>query len=338
MSFRDREKERLVPLKAKLFSKKACAPGVYKGKTYDFCLHQEYSIENLHESIGKQACTYFSDRRIGWHDGISLHDLDAPSNHLCCSQSAAVNTWFPFEQAPNKLKDVLNQFGYKVKQILPLCDDYPAVEGVDPHVGFEWIGLHNYLGELKLGKVAKCWERTRGANFTSADFIFRFLRDDGKKQIVLGEWKYTEEYTEGKSIRIAKSGQDRLEIYGPHLRLKDSPIRKDIKYDDLFYDPFDQLMRLQLLAKAVERNHEMGADVVSVMHVMPRANTDLANQITSPKLSPFGKTIHDVWTALLVNKNSFRGVYFEDLLAIVTRHAPTSAWAEWMNLRYGGMK
>lgn len=338
MTFRDREKARLIPLKAELFSKKACAAGIYRGKTYDFCLHHSCSQENLHDSICKAACNYFSDRGIGWHDGISLEGSPGPSNHLCCSQSVAVNSWFPFASEPEKLKLVLCQLDYKVKRVLPLCGDYPAIDGEGLFIGFEWIGLHNYLGELKLGKIANCWDRTRGANFTSADFVFRFLREDGRTQIVLGEWKYTEEYAAGKSIRIAKSGKDRLEIYGPHLKLKDSPIQKGIRADDLFYDPFDQLMRLQLLAKAMERNHEMGADVVTVMHIAPRANTELVERITSPKLASHGTTVHEVWNSLLTDKESFKGLYFEDFLPVIAGHAPNKAWAKWMNLRYGGMK
>ena len=61
----------------------------------------------------------------------------------------------------------------------------------DEHVvSFEWIGLHNYLGE----KVPRSGSRTRGANSTSADAAIMFRHNDGTRQLTLIEWKYTESY------------------------------------------------------------------------------------------------------------------------------------------------
>lgn len=51
MGFREREKERLVPLKKDLFSAEACKAGTYRRKRYDFCLHNECASENLHDHI-----------------------------------------------------------------------------------------------------------------------------------------------------------------------------------------------------------------------------------------------------------------------------------------------
>jgi hypothetical protein len=39
------------------------------------------------------------------------------------------------------------------------------------------------------------WHDGRGANATSADFALRFRRYDGRIELVLGEWKYTEFYS-----------------------------------------------------------------------------------------------------------------------------------------------
>lgn len=334
MSFRDREKKRLVPIKTQLFSNNACQPGKYRGKVYNFCLDNNCSRENLHESIRNAAIRYFKDRNIKWHDGIGG---DQPSNHLCCSQSFCVNTWFPYTKKPKLLKHVLLALGYPVEQVLPFTADQKVSDSDHSYVVFEWIGEKNYLGEHRAGKVAGDEGRNRGQGFTSADFAFRFKRLDGKVQIVLGEWKYTETYSNKRSIKC--SGKtDRLEIYKPELQKDDCPINLGtIPFGALFYDPFDQLMRLQLLAKAMERNKEMGVDIVSVLHIAPKANRGLINRITPPQLASLGKDIHEVW-GKIVNQNNFRGAYAEDLIDIVTKNAPDNKWGAYMNTRYRSMK
>lgn len=338
MGYREREKQRLVPLKPALFSKPARAPGRYKGKVYDFCLAEGFSSENLHQSIRDEALQYFETRGIGWHDGPGK-SRELPSNHLCCSQTACVNFLFPFVRASTSLTNVLNDIGLPALDVLPFDGDSPLKDGAAPFVVFEWIGKHNYLDELKLGRVAKDSERTRGANFTSADFAFKFRRPDGKTEIVLGEWKYTERYAAGKSIQISNSGTDRLDrVYRKHLESTDCQIRlpSGIRYEDLFYDPFDQMMRLQLLASAIERNCEE-ADIVSVLHVVPKANEDLTCRITSPRLSEAfpNSNIHEVQHRLVPN-NRFRSLYTEDLLPVIVRHAPDQDWATYMAMRYAG--
>ena len=70
---------------------------MYRGSRREFCLHEDFSAENLEAGIRDGALSYFADRSIGWHDGKGPA---GPSNHLCCSQSSCVNFWFPFVQAP----------------------------------------------------------------------------------------------------------------------------------------------------------------------------------------------------------------------------------------------
>ena len=340
MSFRDREKERLLPLKAKLFSPKACSPGEYKGKTYDFCLQDDRSSENLHASIRDESIAYFEARGIPWHDGKRANKpKDRPSNHLCCSQSACVNFWFPFSSRPKELAGVLRALGYDVADILPFELDRQPSDKTAPFVAFEWIGEKNYLGELTHGKVAPDRGRQRGAGFTSLDFAIRFRDRSKRVQIVAGEWKYTEMYPEGRDMRVSGSGTDRLDrVYRQSLSRPGCQIRlgKPVAPEALFYDPFDQLMRQQLLATAMEKNHEMSADIVSLLHVAPKANAELMNRITSPALAGLGGDIHSVWAAL-VEKDRFRGVYVEDLLKVVAAQSPDGKWAKDMQLRYGGM-
>lgn len=54
--------------------------------------------------------------------------------------------------------------------------------------------------------IGKRGARTRGANYTSADFAFRFRRNDDQIQLVLGEWKYTEEYRSNDLGTPSKAG------------------------------------------------------------------------------------------------------------------------------------
>ncbi|MYD98233.1 MAG: hypothetical protein F4X98_12740 [Gammaproteobacteria bacterium] len=332
MGFRDSEKRRLEPLKEDLFTHAACEPGLYRGRRRPFCLHEHHSLENLHESIREDALRYFAGRGIRWHDGID----GAPSNHLCCSQSCCVNFWFPFVRAPQELAAVLRKIGYDVAEVLPFTDDEPLDDGAPPYVAFEWIGARNYLDEHRRGRVAADHERTRGAGFTSLDFAIRFRRGDGRIQILAGEWKYTEAYASKSKRHSGKT--DRLEqIYRPHLEHPDCQIvTGTVELDALFFDPFDQLMRQQLLCSAMEREHEMGADVVSLLHIAPQANGELMSRVTSPRLQELGNDVHGIWSRL-TSPDRFRGIHVEDLLPEVCGDAPTRDTAEYLQRRFGGM-
>ena len=334
MGFREREKERLVRLKKDLFSDEAGTPGTYGRKRYDFCLRNDCASENLHGSIRENALRYFEKRRISWHDGID----GGPSNHLCCSQSACVNFWFLFAQAPEALTAVLRELGYDVAEVLPFEADTMPPDDENRYVAFEWIGERNYLREHIRGRVAQDTERQRGQNFTSLDFAFRFRRSDGLIQIVAGEWKYTECYDNGRCIQRSRSGTDRLEaIYAPALDALDCQIALNgLRREALFFDPFDQLMRQQLLCSAMERHGEMGTDVVSLLHVAPAANRDLMGRVTSPELRRVGGDVHEIW-GTLVKPTRFMGVYVEELVPVVCRHGPDPGWAAYMTMRYGGM-
>ena len=333
MGFRDREKRRLVPLKPELFSVEAAEPGTYKGKRYDFCLRDDRARENLYAGIRDGALSCFSKRNIRWHDGSK----DAPSNHLCCSQSFCVNFWFAFGDAPEPLAAMLRGLGYDAVEVLPFELDLAAGDGESRYVSFEWIGARNYLEERAGGRIARDDERTRGQGFTSLDFAFRFRRSDGLVQIVAGEWKYTENYANGKDIRISKHGTDRLDIYRPSLDAAGCQIALNgVSKEALFFDPFDQLMRQQLLCSAMEREGEMGADVVSLLHIAPAANREFLGRVTSPALRSMGGDVHETWSRL-VRRDRFAGVDAEHALALACRHAPEPEWGEYMRRRYGGM-
>lgn len=149
-SFRDSEKQRLIPIMKNLFSPAAIAqPGYMKkyNHSYPFCLVDSYADENLHSFIRTDAIRYFQTRNIQWHDGTNGN----PSNHLCCSQSFCINALFPFQSRPDKLKELLLEIGYPVEEVLPIGPD--SCNNTLSYLAFEWIGAKNYLNELSGGKL-----------------------------------------------------------------------------------------------------------------------------------------------------------------------------------------
>ena len=270
--------------------------------------------------IRQAALAYFASHGIKWHDGQN----GKPSNHLCDSQVCCVNFLFAFSDKPDALASVLRPVFPDIRTMLPVENGQ--------YVAFEWIGEENYLGE----KISRNGKRTRGANFTSADAIVMFERIDGKRQIVLIEWKYTESYG-GASLKIAKSGTDRTSIYRPLFRRDDCPINKELlpTFEALFYEPFYQLMRQQFLAHEMERAQELGADIVCVLHIAPDHNADF-RRVTSPDLAPLGDTVTDVWKKLVQRRDRFISISTERLFGgwLMGQLPGMRGWSEYINARY----
>jgi hypothetical protein len=332
MTLRDTEKQRYETLKPHLFSKEAHSPGRYRRRPYAFCLADGHSAENLYSGFREDAIAYFRDRKISWHDGwpdAYGNGRGLPSNHLCCSQSACVNCLWPLAHHPNLLARVFRPFFPDLAEALPFAADALLPDGRRPFLAFEWIGTRNYLGEVG--------NRARGANATSADFAFRFRRYDGRVQLVLGEWKYTEHYSE----REPNPGPTRLRIYRDAFeRWKErEPELPD--YRSFFVEPFYQLMRLTLLAQEMERaclagEGEMDAQVVSVIVVVPKANQDYTQQFTSPVFAQYGRTIGAAWTHL-APADRFLSLATESLLTVIEQVAPQALrpWSDYLLTRYG---
>ncbi|HRQ40891.1 MAG TPA: hypothetical protein PLD25_23500 [Chloroflexota bacterium] len=320
--FLESEKLRQTRLKAvsPYFSNAARVDGIYKGKPRPFCMPLEQAEENLFPEIRQSAPAYFASQSIKWHDG----QHGKPSNHLCDSQVCCVNFLFPFADKPQALVRVLRSVFPAISEMLPIENQQ--------YVTFEWIGQENYLCE----KISRNGKRTRGANFTSADVAVMFKRTDGKRQIVLIEWKYTESYGR-TSFTIAKSGTDRTKIYEPLFSRDDCPINKDLlpDFDVLFYEPFYQLMRQQLLAHEMERAKEMGADTVSVLHIAPAHNLDF-RKVTSPQLKALGATPMEVWKKLVESDGRFISVSTEQLFGSLSAdHLPEMRdWLDYIGARY----
>jgi hypothetical protein len=234
-----------------------------------------------------------------------------------------VNFLFPFVDRPDQLARALLPVFPEIREMLPIESGY---------VEFEWIGLENYLDE----KAPRGAQRTRGANCTSADAAVLFLREDGKRQFVLIEWKYTESYG-GTPLQVAKSGTDRTRIYEKLFRRDDCPLDKDLlpSFASLFYEPFYQFMRQQFLAHQMELAREKGADIVSVLHIAPACNKDFG-RVTSPELEALGDSALGIWQRLVRPSNRFVSVRTEELFGHLSADdLPGMAeWLDYLHARY----
>jgi len=237
------------------------------------------------------------------------------------------------------LKAVFNHLYPDMTEVMPFYLDGTLPDGSPVYMAFEWIGEEDYLGEHE----GKRGVRTRGANYTSTDFAFRFKEKDDKVHIVLGEWKYTEEYGYKDYLKPMNIKDRKPEV---RYRTYKSAFTKpggifsgwnDEFYRGLFFEPFYQLMRLQLLAQKMEDNKKMGANIVSVLHISPEANTVLRNRVTSPYLVENfkGDGIYEIWKEIL-HKNRFKDTSAEKLLDIIIRQDKYADknWLYHLKLRY----
>jgi hypothetical protein len=326
--FLEAEKLRQAAFKASspYFTDAARADGIYRDRPRPFCLPLECAEENLFHEIRAVAFTYFAQQRIKWHEGQG----DKPSSHLCSSQVCCVNFLFPFALRPRALLELLRPVFPTICQVLPMEKAF-----ANQFVSFEWIGEKNYLGEK-----TRSGERTRGANFTSADAAVMFEREDGLRQIVLIEWKYTESYGD-TSLRFAPSGTDRTKIYAPLYNGDHCPLNRSLlpDFSDLFYEPFYQLMRQQFLAHEMEKAQELGADVVSVLHIAPARNVDFRN-VTSPALSSLAESAVDVWKRFVRTPDRFVSLSTEELFGHlpVDRLPELAAWWQYISQRYSWLR
>ena len=302
------------------FSGPAREDGHYRRKDRPFCVPIDHAEENLFPEIRDAAMAFFSAKGIRWHDGQN----DKPSNHLCDSQACCVNFLFSFADRPEALAALLRPLFPELRRAVPFEKD--------TFVTFEWIGEQDYLRENR----HEGSRRTRGAHFTSADAVVAFERDDGRKQVVLIEWKYTESYGVAP-LKTSRRGTDRMAIYKPLFDRADCPIDKQRlpSFESLFYEPFYQLMRQQFLAKEMERARESEADIVSLLHVAPSGNKDF-HRVTSPELKSLGDTATGVWKRLVKTPGRFLSVSTEELFGPLLAEPPAGmrGWADYLTERY----
>jgi hypothetical protein len=290
-------------------------------------LRSERAQLNLNPVSASEVEAYFAGAggaRIEWH----RHRNHALSSQVCC-----LNFLAPLARQPKVLAVVVESaLDLSGVEMRPTSRD---VEGRPRFVEFEWIGEADHLGEWPA-----YGSPTRGANATSADAFIRFSAS-GHDMAALIEWKYTESY--GAPLADAGGpgrGHDtRRRRYAGRLFSPDGPLRPDLglSLDDLFWEPFYQLARQQMLACRMEKARESGAEEVVVLHLSPAGNHAL-RRVTSPALKRFGNDAFKVFSDLLANPRRFRACTIERAFATALikagRDSQGQAWASYLLDRY----
>lgn len=311
MKYKEAQREHQVEIRDALFNDPG--QGIYRKKQRPFVLQN--STLNLWEGIRGNAIEYFSDNKISWWDSGKI-----PTGHLLSSQISCVNHLFILRDREDLATAVLQAADSTIVKALKLDSGYVEFE----KLGKERLGLEK--------------QHKRGANCTSIDAMMLGLREDNSKVIVLIEWKYTEEYISTSSKANGDSGKIRLEAYRDLLQNKNCPILHQ-PLEDLYYEPFYQLMRQTLLAWQMVERKEYGAIDYLHLDIIPRENKELRNIVTSPGLN--GKTMHEAWANVLKPeaKKKYQMLSNEEFLKPIFESKTidafeTRALKKYLNIRY----
>ena len=253
--------------------------GTSRGGPYDFCLPREFAAYNLLPEVRDDALAIFAELRIPWHAGVD----GGPSNHLLSSQVQCVNALGQMVKDPQRLRAA---FGVA---------DVLAIEP-GRYLTFEYVGPTDFFGEAPGG------ERVRGAHCTSVDAAFLHRLPDGRTELVLVEWKYTESYRK----RSPEPDRDRVrrKRYLEAVMDPDGPIDGSLLPFELLLDePLYQLVRQQLLAHALEKTGV--ADRVRLVHVLSPLNREYQRSLHRPQQRALGDTVSAVWRRLLQHSDRF---------------------------------
>jgi hypothetical protein len=254
----------------------------------DYALPRAYAAHNLLPAVREPALALFEEHRIAWHQSID----GGPTNHLRSSQVQCVNALGQMMADPERIKLA---FGGQLD--IASIRDFGEI---DPNergrfLTFEFVGSGDYFGE----------GITRGSQSTSVDAAFAYVDSQGRDALALVEWKFTETYPSPDRNAESKAAT-RLSRYEQALRHPDSPIDVDgIELTDLFHEPVYQLVRQQLLAAELERDSEVKAERVTVVHVLSPDNDAYQRSYVAPALRGRGATASEVWTSLLRTPDRF---------------------------------
>ena len=320
-NFVEAEKNRQIFFKktSPFFSEGAREDGPYGRYIVPYCLPKEFAEENLFSEIREEAIKYFANNKIEWHR--------RGWNHLLSSQTFCVNFLFPFSENLSALQELFRPF-------LPMLQTVDQIEK-DRFISFEWNGIKNYLNEVGHG--------SRGSMSTCPDAAILFKDNNFDSHILLIEWKFTETY-KGNSKALGKSGERRKDTYRPFYESDDCPIiDKSLLPDDtdaalkeLFYEPFYQLLREQLLAHEMEKDKDLSIKSAILCHISPSRHVELSRNIPSVTLRKYGNSITKVWKSLMREPSKFLSISTEDLFRSfpINKFPELKSWRQYMGSRY----
>jgi hypothetical protein len=303
MSYKEIQRSKAIQFRNTLFTD--LGQGIYRGECREFVLKD--SKLNLWAGIREDAIDYYARNKISWWESGS-----APTGHLLSSQIACLNHLYFIRQRKDLATKILQAIEPGIKSAEIIDDGY---------VEFEKVGLKNLGKELGL---------TRGANCTSVDAIMLGSKNNGERILFFIEWKYTESYSQESKLN-GDSGLTRQEAYKDLLNDPLCPIKIN-NTDDLYYEPFYQLMRQTLLAWEMTKRNEYGAVDWVHLHIIPTDNFELRNKITSPGMS--GNNIEQAWKAVLKDPSKYISLSPEQFLLPVQDEPDTKSLLTYLKDRY----
>ncbi len=311
MNYREVEREKVIRIRDSFF--KDPGKGLHQGVDYPFVLTD--AKKNIWAKIRKDAIKYFDLYDIVWWPGST-----EPSGHLLSSQVSCVNHLFFLRNDKEAALRVLQNLNSDFVEVFPDFEN--------GYIGFEVVSKHSYLGEVAEGK-----EQTRGANCTSVDAMMTGKLKNGKKIQVLIEWKYTELYSKSDKSE-GSSGATRKNRYDALIDDKDSPIKRTVSIDNLYYEPFYQIMRQTLLAWQMTKNkaNELNADDWLHFDIIPENNLNLRYQVTAPDLMQSG--IEEAWKSQLKEPGKYNVITPQKLLKPLIFDNNYRSLITYLNKRY----
>ena len=275
MSYKQKQEKKQIEIRDSLFHDPGF--GEFRSKDRPFVLKK--AELNLHAKIRRQAIDYFDKYEVEWWGG-SL------TGHLLSSQVSCLNHLFFLRNEKDLALRLLQGLN---KDFVDVC------EIDDGFIGFEAISKGSYLNE---GKTLK-----RGANCTSIDAMMIGKTITGKKILVLIEWKYTELYSK-ECKADGSSGKTRKARYNDLICDAKSPINAPKNLDNLYYEPFYQIMRQTLLAWQMVENKDYDADDWMHIEVVPENNIDLRYKVHSPDFEQ--SSVEDAWKNILKDGDKYQ--------------------------------
>ncbi|MCF2593282.1 hypothetical protein I6E11_05655 [Bacteroides caecigallinarum] len=316
--------------------------GWYKGRSRSFCIAGGKEDYNLYQGIRNEVKEYFKIEHIAFWG-----DQDGVPNHVLSSQVACLNHLFAIREDKLMTLEIAKSItGRKdIVEMLRLgCDTNPQ------YISFEVVSSTDHLSE-------KC--SSRGKYCTSIDAAMLALLEDGKKLLIMIEWKYTESYSRddksvesdpGRPMQPEARGITRLKRYSNlittsrflkscidcckenELGLDDSiiPYRNSI----YFQEPYYQLMRQTLWAEQIIDNkssEKIKADKFVHIHVVPSQNKELLdNGFSGEKDDDMEKS----WKGQLLDKTVYRLVNPELIVETIAKDDKYEDLVRYLRERY----
>lgn len=309
-----------------------------KGRRNGHLLALGHENENLYPSLRDPASAgaFLAARGIHWWRSSRSGDdtnVNGPTRNMASSQIACVNFLLSLADTPEALLSMLREIDGDVREVSTLVYTPRGAEmAVSSPVEFEWVGLDTCL---------EGGPGTRGANTTSVDALMVGVTSTGVRRAYLFEWKYVEEYIGAEHLGDGSSGDTRRRRYAELYARPESRFNGQVPMEELFYEPFYQIMRLGLLADKMVHDKEFGITEAKVVVVCPEGNNDYRKTITSPALRerfPSAGSVEGIIHAAIREPASFKLSSPEKLVAAVRKSSAAEAVSKWLAYqqeRYG---